>query len=218
MKISKNKIGISILFLCFYWAGAANASTFTLIGGDPDRVLPGDWNPSNEPSDLSDITVFDAAHEGGVWLNGAADLKYTYIGKEAGSTNASSTSSLDKFFITGDYGGSSATRHDSMIETSQSYAGFLDFSFEGLATCCVLPGIFTNGEGNSGANGGLSLAVAILNPSTLYLMFGDGYGDADFDDMVVKVEAMSAVPVPASIWLFGTALLGFIGISRRTKV
>ena len=28
----------------------------------------------------------------------------------------------------------------------------------------------------------------------------------------------SVVPVPAAIWLFGTALIGFIGISRRTKV
>ena len=28
----------------------------------------------------------------------------------------------------------------------------------------------------------------------------------------------SPVPVPAAIWLFGTALIGFIGISRRRKV
>jgi hypothetical protein len=30
--------------------------------------------------------------------------------------------------------------------------------------------------------------------------------------------ALSAVPVPAAVWLFGTALIGFIGFSRRTKV
>ena len=30
--------------------------------------------------------------------------------------------------------------------------------------------------------------------------------------------AVSAVPVPAAIWLFGTALVGFIGMSRRRKV
>ncbi|MCP4768128.1 MAG: PEP-CTERM sorting domain-containing protein [Gammaproteobacteria bacterium] len=29
---------------------------------------------------------------------------------------------------------------------------------------------------------------------------------------------MPAVPVPAAIWLFGTALIGFIGISRRTNL
>ena len=32
------------------------------------------------------------------------------------------------------------------------------------------------------------------------------------------VTPMSPVPVPAAFWLFGTALIGFIGISRRTKV
>jgi hypothetical protein len=30
--------------------------------------------------------------------------------------------------------------------------------------------------------------------------------------------SVSAVPVPAAAWLFGTALIGFIGFSRRTKV
>jgi hypothetical protein len=29
---------------------------------------------------------------------------------------------------------------------------------------------------------------------------------------------MSAVPVPAAAWLFGTALIGFVGMSRRRKV
>jgi hypothetical protein len=30
--------------------------------------------------------------------------------------------------------------------------------------------------------------------------------------------SVSAVPVPAAIWLFGSALLGFIGYGRRTNV
>ena len=30
--------------------------------------------------------------------------------------------------------------------------------------------------------------------------------------------SVSPVPVPAAVWLFGTALIGFIGFSRRTKV
>jgi hypothetical protein len=29
---------------------------------------------------------------------------------------------------------------------------------------------------------------------------------------------LSAVPAPATFWLFGTALLGFIGLSRSTRV
>jgi hypothetical protein len=32
------------------------------------------------------------------------------------------------------------------------------------------------------------------------------------------VGNLSPVPVPAAAWLFGTALIGFIGLSRRTGV
>ena len=37
------------------------------------------------------------------------------------------------------------------------------------------------------------------------------------DEAIVHAD-VSAVPVPAAFWLFGTALIGFIGISRRTQV
>jgi hypothetical protein len=30
--------------------------------------------------------------------------------------------------------------------------------------------------------------------------------------------SVSAVPVPAAVWLFGTALIGFVGMSRRRKI
>jgi hypothetical protein len=37
-----------------------------------------------------------------------------------------------------------------------------------------------------------------------------GHGDINID--------LAAVPVPAAFWLFGTALIGFIGFSRRTSI
>ena len=40
--------------------------------------------------------------------------------------------------------------------------------------------------------------------------------DKNFD--IYRISHVSAVPVPATFWLFGTALVGFIGISRRTNV
>ena len=46
-----------------------------------------------------------------------------------------------------------------------------------------------------------------------------------FDDLpdiafitCVDPDSIPEVPVPAAIWLFGTALIGFIGLSRRRKV
>jgi len=37
-----------------------------------------------------------------------------------------------------------------------------------------------------------------------------------FDDIVYN-EAVAAVPVPGTAWLFGSALLGLIGATRRSK-
>lgn len=41
---------------------------------------------------------------------------------------------------------------------------------------------------------------------------------ADYSHYTEYGPSISEVPVPAAVWLFGTALIGFIGISRRRKV
>jgi hypothetical protein len=65
--------------------------------------------------------------------------------------------------------------------------------------------------------------------SILFIGLGDtigmrindsGHGD-NVGSLLVTISTNStipAVPVPAAFWLFGTALIGFIGISRRRKV
>ncbi len=53
---------------------------------------------------------------------------------------------------------------------------------------------------------------------TLKYAAGDprtGHNTAEYISATLHV---SAVPLPSSVWLFGTALLGFIGFSRRTRI
>jgi hypothetical protein len=52
-----------------------------------------------------------------------------------------------------------------------------------------------------------------------------GYLDSNYGDnrgtlsvSILSDSSIPAVPVPATVWLFGTALVGFIGVSRRRKV
>lgn len=48
---------------------------------------------------------------------------------------------------------------------------------------------------------------------------GIGYGiGIDNVEAYSGTSDISPVPVPAAFWLFGTALIGFVGMSRRTKV
>jgi hypothetical protein len=65
----------------------------------------------------------------------------------------------------------------------------------------------------SGRNGLLWIALDSASSFINYTIRGEGgemYLSALATDMVV--------PVPAAVWLFGTALVGFIGVSRRRKV
>jgi len=34
---------------------------------------------------------------------------------------------------------------------------------------------------------------------------------------MVAIADLSAVPVPAAVWLFGSGLLGLVGVARRRK-
>ena len=59
-----------------------------------------------------------------------------------------------------------------------------------------------------------SLTTGMINSITL-TDFWVGNGAISHVEIV---RGISAVPVPAAVWLFGTALIGFVGMSRRRKV
>jgi PKD repeat protein len=54
------------------------------------------------------------------------------------------------------------------------------------------------------------------SPGTYFaqLAVEDDFGQIDFSTIEINV---SAVPVPAAVWLFGSGLIGLIGIARRKK-
>ena len=55
----------------------------------------------------------------------------------------------------------------------------------------------------------------VLSAGTIIVGFGDGYLDNDFDDLIL---ALKPVPVPAALFLFAPALLGFLGLRRKSSV
>ena len=65
--------------------------------------------------------------------------------------------------------------------------------------------------GTGGAPGGLTLQLkASCGPV-------EGCGvDAYFDNVTISTD-VAAVPVPAAVWLFGSGLLGLIGVARRKQ-
>lgn len=85
-----------------------------------------------------------------------------------------------------------------------------------------------SGDNQHGIDNGESLGILFKDTdfaSILLALGGDlgiglhagslGAGNQYSESLILTP---SPVPVPAAFWLFGTALIGFIGISRRTKI
>jgi hypothetical protein len=95
----------------------------------------------------------------------------------------------------------------------------LDFSFTSTNASALTPvdnASSTNLEGLGIMTGG-SMSELVLAYNDNYL----GFMDSDFDDMLVRAEFSSVpvthMPVPGAVWLFGSGLLGLIGMARRYK-
>jgi hypothetical protein len=99
----------------------------------------------------------------------------------------------------------------------------LDFSFTSASASALTPV-----DNFSGTNlQGLGI-MASTSTSDLVLAYNDNIlGDSDYDDMLVRAEFRSVgipevpeipgVPLPAAVWLFGSGLIGLIGMARRHK-
>ncbi len=74
--------------------------------------------------------------------------------------------------------------------------------------------------------GGLNDSASTQKGFWIQLGFGSQYRYSDdspktgrnTSEFLTAELTVSPVPVPAAFWLFGTALIGFVGISRRTKI
>ena len=185
----------------------ANAA-FVLSGGSPPASLPSsnDFNSDLQGEGFNQLTI-------GAQLSVDQDgsVTFYYIAAESSFTNSfhsgsdSMTENNEAFNFNG---------YDS-ITINVSAGDVLDFSFQSATASAMTP--VDNASGNNleglGIMSGDGMSELVLGYNDNITLTGPGM-DADYDDMLVRAE-FSAVPVPAAVWLFGSGLLGLIGIARR---
>ena len=100
----------------------------------------------------------------------------------------------------------------------------LDFSFTSASISALTP---VDNAKKTNLHG-LGTLLGSGNHRAFALAYNDnylGFKDSDFDDMLVRAVFNSAAvpvppiatPIPAAAWLFGSGLLGLIGMARRRK-
>jgi hypothetical protein len=100
------------------------------------------------------------------------------------------------------------------FDNSIATLGDFDATFNGATGA-------NNGFLSMGRGGVLALdltSLLALEPDDVFLYVGEVGNNGETLRGLVEISDLPAVPDPAAVWLFGSALIGFIGISRRRKI
>ena len=219
MNYKNARKGIATLLLTSMFMFNANASpyVFNFTGECDDCAFSGNptdigFDPLNDgltQSVSATLTLTDASIGSDGFLHvGVGDAIFTYNG----------SSLINSFTMFDPYTFTSGLLPTGQVQTGSSFkisssanAANPDISFDFPNFCTAL------GEAVLDVDGCYRVGQVSFELDSLgnFSVSGTRAFDIGGDGQLTPV---SAVPAPTAIWLFGTALLGFIGVARRKKV
>jgi hypothetical protein len=192
--IAPKTITASGTLSAFLTANAANTIQWTLMGGQYN-------GPSSTSAGSSNVTVPGAARA--VFTSQLLTNAYPTVGQ-------SPTGALAGFLngLNADLNSGGLSQLKTATET-------------GTATETL------SAPSKYGLQGGSDLSSTGTSPIKLFGLTGNGIaggqsqfyllGSATFNGGTLTISGNAPVPLPAAVWLFGSGLMGLVGVSRRRK-
>jgi hypothetical protein len=185
-------------------------------------------------TDLASITITDdpnSAGSPGIWSG------FDLVGIKLSSTNCTSATCADGltglsvFDFVNDVSFTSGTLDPTagvLDPTSKCQAGTSGVGCAFDNSIATLDDFDAAFDGTTGVNSGFlsmgrggkisfDLTLLVSLSSDLFLYIGEAGNNGEALEGSVVISDLPAVPVPAAVWLFGTALIGLVGFSKRRK-
>ncbi|WP_306114897.1 MULTISPECIES: VPLPA-CTERM sorting domain-containing protein [unclassified Roseovarius] len=211
------KLAIGAAISSLFLATAVSAASLSIVGG-ADVTLDGSHNPNYAPLAAFDPALVPTVGDGdtikafgfggdafdtnnGLALSDKSKISIMFLGKDA---NASNT----VFNLAG--GSLSNNGAAGATISAVDLPDWIALAFETIKDAG--PESITNNVGQTDPS--LSMAFYQENSKNVLAFFGDGRGDSDYDDMVVRI---SVVPLPAGGLLLLSAMGGFAVVRRKKK-
>lgn len=175
------------------------------------------YAPASVLSEYTDLSTYNAAvgsHSIIDFDDGFPEgtvITDQYVGQDVIFTDGNDTIDFNPFFLTDGVGLNGNGRIDISFSSPINHIGIefpgaLQIEFYSGATLLDTSSQF--GSGGTGFFGG-----AISTPFDRVVLI-------DWDNDTVFIDNLhfgTVIPIPAAVWLFGSGLLGLIGLSRRKK-
>lgn len=175
------------------------------------------------------------------WLGGAgrsSSIKWSILASERNATNTSLAGQSAAFTSLNDYSSSSAPTNANVGTFASGLQGFFNYlntnadTADGLSSSAGWDGSAASGGNNADQGFGAFPTGANLGQAMKFWDFAmnsnsgsataNKYLGATLTLTAAGLEivnpATSEVPVPAAVWLFGSGLLGLMGVGRRKAI
>lgn len=215
------KLAIGAAISSLFLATAVSAASLSIVGGT-DVVLSGAGDTLHNP-DYTDLAALDPAlvptvgagdtikafgnnatafdGSNGLALSDKSKIDIMFLGKHANASNSA-------FNLSG--GSLSNNGAAGATISAVDLPDWIALVFETIKAGG--PESITNNVGQTDPL--LSMGFYQENDKNVIAFFGDGRGDSDYDDMVVRI---SVVPLPAGGLLLLSAMGGFAVVRRKKK-